>query len=386
MSGKLTILPVETVEERRAFIRFPWEVYKGDPYWVPPLLSEREEFLDPAKHPFHQHANVRCFTARRDGQVVGTIAGIINDNHNRHWDEQVGFFGLFEVLEDQEAAEALLRTAENFVRGEGMTAIRGPMNFSTNEECGLLVDGWNGPPRALMTYNPRYYVDFIERAGYFKAQDLYAYLIDLSRFKPDGTGLNPKVVRVLKKIRDRTGVTIRQINMKDFENEAERFKQIYNAAWKKNWGFVPVTAAEQTYFQHTLKPLLDPNVCFFVEKEGQPIGVTLPIPDLNQALIRAYPRPGVPEWWTMLKLLYWWKVRKVVTIIRAYAGGVIEAYRGQGLDALMGKQVVMASVQQGYKQMEVSWILESNTAMRQEAVMYGGEIYRTYRIYEKALA
>lgn len=386
MPGKLVIKPAETAAERLAYIHFLWEVYKGDPYWVPPLVSERIEFLDPDRHPFHQHAKVRYFTAHRDGKLVGTIATFVNYNHNAYWGDNVGFFGLFEVLQDREAAEALLKTAEDFVRGEGMDTIRGPMNFSTNEECGLLVDGWNGPPVIMLTYNPRYYVDFIEGAGYTKAQDLYAFLSDVSGIGPDGTGLNPKVLRVAKRVRDRLeGITYRTIRMNDFDNEAKSFKKIYNAAWSKNWGFVPMTDAELDHEAKSLKSVLDPKTVLFVEKDGVPIGASLPLPDLNQALHRAYPRPGIPEWWTMAKLLYWWKVRKKVTTLRAFAGGFIEAYRGRGLDAILALDDLLVALRHGYTHIEFSWVLESNTPMCQTAVNLHGEIYRTYRIYDKAL-
>lgn len=383
MPGKLVITPVETAEERKEFILFLWEVYKDDPNWVPPFISEREQFLDPEHHPFHQHAKVRYFAAHRDGKLVGTIAGIINYNHIKHWDEEVGFFGLFEVLKDPEAAEALLKTAEDFVRSEGMQAIRGPMNFSTNEECGLLVDGWNGPPVMMLTYNPRYYVDFIENAGYAKAQDLYAYITDLTRFKPYGTGINPKVLRVAHRVKERMGFSIRPFNMRDFNAEAVRFKQIYNSAWAKNWGFVPLTEDELEHEIKSLKPVIDPKTIYFAEKEGNPIAAMLPLPDMNQPLHKAYPRPGVPEWWTMAKMIYWWKLRGSITTIRGFAGGVIEEYRGLGVDAVLFLESLLAGLRRGYKQMETSWVLESNTPMRQTAVNFDGKIYRTYRVYEK---
>ncbi len=385
MPGKLTITPAETAAERTEFIHFQWEVYKGDPYWVPPLLSDREEFLDPARHPFHLHAKVRYFIARRDGKPVGTIAGIINHAHNEYWHEKTGFFGLYEVLQDREASDALLKAAENFARSEGMDALRGPANFSTNEEVGLLVDGWNGPPKALMTYNPRYYVDYIEGAGYHKAMDLLAYITDLTHLQADGTGINPKALRVAKKVKERMNITIRPFDMRNFAEESKRFQQLYNLAWSKNWGFVPLTEAELHHEAKALKSIIDPKTVFFAEKEGRIIGAMLPIPDLNEPLLRAYPRPGVPEWWTMVKLLYWWKVRKAVTTIRGYAGGVIEEYRGHGVVAVLFLETLLAALRQGYKDTEISWVLENNIPMRQMAVNFNGEIYRTYRVYEKSL-
>ncbi len=385
MSVKLTITPAETAAERKIFAHFPWKVYCDDPYWVPPFPSEREAFLDPERHPFHRHAEVRYFVARRGDAVVGTVAGIVNHNHNRHWDDRVGFFGLFEVLDDREAAEALLEAAETFVRGAGMEAIRGPMNFSTNEECGLLVEGWNGPPVVLLTYNPRYYVDFIAGAGYVKAQDLYAYHNDLTRYRTDGSDINPKVLRVAEKVNHRLDITVRPIDMRRFDEEANLFKEIYNAAWAKNWGFIPYTGEEMEHEIKALRPILDPGVIFFAEKAGKTVGAMLPLPDINQALHHAYPRPGTPDWWTTAKMLYWWKVRRRVTTIRAFAGGVVADYRGRGVDAVLFLEAMRAGLKRGYKQMEISWVLESNTPMRRTAEVFGGEIYRTYRVYEKGL-
>ena len=383
MTDKLVISTVETQAEQDAFINFAWQVYQDDPYWVPPLRSEMDDLLN--THPFHAHATVRYFLAHRAGRIVGRIAAIINANHNLHWDERVGFFGLFEVLDDQEAALKLLETAEEFVREAGMSAIRGPMNLSTNEECGLLVAGWNGPPVIMMTYNPRYYVDLIERAGYGKAMDLLAYSVDLTQYQPDGTGLNPKLLRVAEKVKERYQIKVRPIDMQNFDAEAERIKEVYNAAWSQNWGFVPLTDVEMEHMAAGLEQILDPATVFIAEIAEEPIAFMLPFPDLNQPLLRAYPRPGVPEWWTMLKLLYWWKVRHTITTIRGAVGGVKAPYRGRGVDAVLFLTSLLASLRQGYTQSEISWVLENNTPMRQTAENVGGEVYRTYRVYEKEL-
>jgi len=383
MSLEITV--AETPKERREYLTFQWEVYRGDPYWVPPLLSEREAFLDRAVHPFHKHAEVRYFIARRDGKPVGTITGIINHAHNAFWEDKVGFFGLFECFNDPEAAHALLTAAEDFVRSHGMTAIRGPFNFSTNEECGLLVDGWNGTPVVMMTYNPRYYVDLIEGAGYTKAMDLIAYTTDLTRYGLDDSGINPKLLRVAEKVRDRLDVTVRNVNWKDLEHEIPKILTVYNKAWSRNWGFVPLTEEEIEHLIKALLPMADKRTTFIAEKGDEPIGFMLPIPDLNQALHKAYARPGKPEWITMAQFLYWWKVRKVVTGIRAMVGGVIHEYHGRGVDAVLFLETLRAGIRAGYKSMEISWVLETNLPMRQTAAIFDGQPYRTYRIYEKAL-
>jgi hypothetical protein len=383
-SGKLTIQPIAGPQERLAFIRFQWQVYKDDPYWVPPLISERVEFLDKERHPFHQHSTVELFVARRDGKPVGTIAAILNNRHNEFHDERMGFFGLFEVFPDQEAAHRLLETACDWVRQQGMTAIRGPVNFSTNEELGLLVDGWNGPPVIMMTYNPRYYPGFIETAGFAKAMDLLAYTVDLTQYGPRGENLPPKLLRVAKRIEARGRFTARPVDMSRFGDEVHRFKRIYNSAWTKNWGFVPLTDAEIDHIAAGLKQMLDPDAVWFAEENGEPVGAMLPLPDVSQALIHAYPRPGVPEWWTMAKLLWHWKVRRCVDTIRGFAGGVLEPCRARGVEALLFVKMAQATLH-NYRRAEISWVLENNVMMRRTAEMLGGEVYRTYRIYEKQL-
>lgn len=383
-NSRLEIQPVGTPQERRAFIDFQWQVYRNDPYWVPPLISERVEFLDPARHPFHLHSDVELFVARRDGKLVGTIGAIENKRHNETHGEHIGFFGFFEVLPDREAAEALLDTACTWARARNLTGLRGPAQFSTNEEIGLLVDGWDGPPVIMMTYNPRYYVDFIEGAGFQKAMDLLAYMVDLTEFGRDVEGLPAKLVRVSQKVQERGGFTVRKINMRRFDQEVERFKCIYNSAWSKNWGFVPLTDAEIDHLAVGLRQMLDPDIVLFAEKDGEPVGAMLPLPDVSQALIKAYPRPGTPEWWTMIKLLWHWKVRGSVDTMRGFAGGVLEPYRGLGVEALLFIEMARAALKR-YHRCEISWVLETNTMMRRTAELLNGHVYRTYRLYEKAL-
>jgi len=382
--SKLAIQPARTAAEKLEFIHFQWEVYRDDPNWVPPLISERVEFLDRERHPFHRHSDVELFIARRDGRPVGTIAAIQNNHHNQFQGENVGFFGLFEVLPDQEAANALLDTACEWARARGLTALRGPANYSTNEELGLLVDGWDGPPVIMMTYNPRYYAGFIEDAGFHKAMDLLAYDLDLAAFGPNCENLPPKLLRVARKIQERGGFTVRSLDMRHFDREVALFKEVYNSAWEKNWGFVPLDEAEMDHIAAGLKQLLDPSIVVFAEKDGRAIGAMLPLPDVSQALIRAYPRPGVPEWWTMVKLLWYWKVRGSVDTMRGFAGGVLEEYRGRGVEAVLMVELAKAAVKR-YRRAEISWVLENNTMMRRTAEMLGGEVYRTYRLYEKAL-
>lgn len=380
MGEPIEIREVKSPKDRMAFIKFPFWLYRHDPYWVPPLISERKEFFDPHRHPFYKHAEVALFLALRGGQVVGTIAGIINYRHNEFHQDRTGFFGCFEVIEDYAVAERLLATARDWVKARGMDRIRGPMNFSTNEECGLLVDGFDSSPVVFMTYNPPYYADFLERFGFEKAMDLWAYALSTAGIQPDGTGLPPKLLRVVEAVRRRLDdVTIRTANMKDFEGEVERFKTVYNSAWQRNWGFVPLTDEEIDHLAHGIRAFLDPDLVFIAEANGRPVGVSLSLPDINQALLRAKGRLFPIGW-----LYYLWDKRKIDTL-RVFAMGVVEGYRSRGIDALFYYETAKAAVSKGYRMGEMSWILENNEMMNRLIRFIGGTVYKTYRIYDLPL-
>lgn len=378
----LSVSTVRSPSERRAFIEFPWKVYRDNPYWVPPLISERIAFHDPDQNPFFEHASVEYFLARRNGELVGTIAAFTNEAYNDFQRTNVGFFGFFEVLDDPEAASALLKTATVWARDAGHEILLGPAQFSTNDEVALLVDGFDDPPRILMTYNPSRYVEYLVNGGFQKAKDLLAYaasMDDFVRNTPD------KLLRVVEKVKNRRKLTVRNINMKEFELEVERFKQVYNQSWARNWGFVPMTDAEIQHLAENLKPIIDPDLVFMVEFEGEVIGVSLSLPDLNQPLLKAYPRPGMPESWTMLKLLWHWKVRREIDWLRVFALGVHPEFRGMGVDAMMYLETARAAISKGFKWAEMSWILEDNEMMKRAIRLLGGEVYKTHRMYEKAL-
>jgi GNAT superfamily N-acetyltransferase len=376
----LTLSTVETKNDLMAFITFPWKVYEGSPYWAPPLISERIAFLDPDHNPFFQHAKATYYLARRGGQVVGTIAAFTNELYNEFQGTNVGFFGFFEVLEDREAAEALLQTAVDYAREAGHDSIIGPAQFSTNDEVGLLIDSFDDTPRVLMTYNPPYYQTFIEEAGFQKAMDLWAYALDIEHFREN---MPEKLIRVTEKVKERKNFVVRKIRMSEFNQEVERIKPIYNKSWERNWGFVPMTDPEFDKLAKDLKPLLDPNVVILVEQDGEAIGFGLSLPDLCQPLRLAYPRPGQNETITMIKLAWHWKVRRQVDWLRVFALGVLPAYRGTGVDALMYIETAKAAIKRGYKWAEMSWILENNEMMNRSIKMLGGKVYKTYRMYEK---
>ncbi|MEJ2011255.1 MAG: hypothetical protein P8X64_03400 [Anaerolineales bacterium] len=378
--AELEITTVESPAELLEFISLPWKVYQGNRYWVPPLISERQEFLDPNRNAFFEHAHARYFIARRAGESVGTIAAFTNDAYNQFQGVNLGFFGFFEVLPDPEAAGALLKAAEGWIHDSGHDAMLGPAQFSTNDESFLLIDGFDDPPRALMTYNPPYYKNYIEAAGLTKAMDVWAYSISVPDFIKN---VPEKLVRVAEKVRERFGLHIRPIRMSEFDVEVERFKKVYNSSWEKNWGFVPMTDAEIDHLAASLKPIIDPNLVLMVEVDGEVVGSSLSIPDLNQALLPAYPRPGKPELLTMAQLFWNWKIRRKVEWLRVVALGVLPQYRAKGVDALMYLETAKRAAPKGYKWAEMSWILETNEMMNRSIRMLGGEIYKTYRMYEK---
>lgn len=379
---ELQIQPVQTDTDLQAFVTFPWGVYKDDPYWVPPLIGERMEFLDPEESPFFEHGRGTYFLAKREGRIVGTIAAFTNDLYNEVHEHNKGWFGFFEVLDDPDAAALLLSTAEGWAREAGHDSIVGPAQFSTNDELGLLVDGFQDSPRILMTYNPARYSGYLADEGFEKAMDLWAYSVRVEGYL---SRIPSKLVRVVDKIRARRNWVVRKIDMKRFDQEVEFVKYIYNRSWERNWGFVPFTDAEVNLLAANLKQIIDPDLVVMVEADGEPIGFGLSLPDLNEPLLKAYPRPGTPEAWTMMKLLWNWKVRRKMTWLRVFALGVLPEYRGQGVDALMYMETARRAVQKGYKWAEMSWILEDNLMMNRSIQLLGGEVYKTYRMYEKSL-
>jgi GNAT superfamily N-acetyltransferase len=379
---EIRIDPVTNKAELDEFIAFPWKVYKNDPYWVPPLISEQRKLLDQDHHPFFEHAKATFFLARSNGEVVGTIGAFSNYLYNEVHKDNTGFFGFFEVLEEPDAAVELLIAAEYWAREAGHDQIMGPMQYSTNEELGLLIDGFDDAPRILTTYNPPRYQGYIETAGYEKAMDLWAYEIkvkDLQQNMPE------KIARVGEKILKRWDLSVRKANLKELDLEVERVLNIYNAAWAPNWAAVRLTENEVALIADQLKQFLDPDLALFIEREGRPVGFGIALPDMNQPLRKAYPRPGVPEPITLLKLLWHWKVRGNIRWVRAWGVGILPEFQGQGLESILFLKLVEAAYSKGYELSEASWILENNDKVNRSVELLGGEIYKTYRIYQKAL-
>ncbi len=353
------------------FVKLPWSIYGRDPHWVPPLQIAVKELLDRKKHPFYANADAEFFIARRDGRAVGRIAAIIDRNHNKFHEEKAGFFGFFESIDDAEVAQALLKTAREWVTARGAEFMRGPVNPSTNYECGVLVEGFDSDPMVMMTYNPRYYPRLIEQAGLRKVKDLIAFVNSA-----DNTQLD-KISRVSERALKRHNVTIRPVNLKDFQGEVERIWDVYNAAWEKNWGFVPMTKEEFFLMGKEMKQILKPEMVLIGEIAGRMIGFALALPDVNVALKPANGRL-LPT--GLLKILYY---QRKIRAVRVIALGVVEEFRATGVAGGFYAALVRNARKLGYDQeCEMSWILEDNVLMTRSLELMGAKRSKTYRLYQ----
>jgi hypothetical protein len=374
---------VETRADFQAFFEFPWTLYKDDPNWVAPLLSMRREQLDQNKNPSWEYMEGDYFAAWRGNHIVGTIAAYINRRHFEFHKESVGWFGAFEVYDDPEAATALLDTAAEWVKARGYSVLRGPQTFTTHEEVGMLVDGFTQPV-LLMPYNPSYYPRLVEGAGFHKAMDMYSFHLSREGAIEHATG--ERLARLTQAVMKRNKITVRQIDPKHLQEEFVLFKDIYNTAWQENWGFVPMTPKELDALVNSLGQFFDANFAFFADVEGHPAGFIMGVPDFNQVLKKAAPRPGVPEVVTLLRALWHWKIRPVIDTARIPLMGVREIYRKKGVDAVLYYYVLEALMNSKHIQHSDSgWILEINENMVSIAKSFGSDIYKTHRLYEKAL-
>lgn len=373
----VTVTPVRSSADKIAFIRMVYPIYQGDPNWVPPLEMERKDFLDPAKNPFLEFGEVELFLARRGGQVVGRIAAVKDPHYNEFHGTNEGFFGLFECINDAGVARALFDAAAQWLRARGLAKVLGPMNFSTNHEVGLLVDGFGTPPAIMTTYNPPYYAALIEANGFTKAKDLWSFELSSSVQPPE------KVVRIAEKIRQREGITVRSVDLKKFDEEVRLIKGIYNAAWEKNWGFVPMTEREFDHLARDMKQIVRPELVLIAEVKGEPVAFSMTIPDANEALKVARGRLttfGLPI--GLVKLLL---ASRKIRRLRLVTLGIKEGYRRRGLDAILYLDTLRTAHQLGYEGGEISWTLEDNHLVNRAIESMGGKRSKTHRVYERAL-
>ncbi len=372
-----TVTPVQTSSDADAFLKFPYALYKGDPNWVPPLLMERKDFLDPRRNPFFEFGKVQLFLARQGSEMVGRIAAISNPRYDQFHGTRTGWFGFLECINDAGVAASLLDAAAAWCRAHGATELMGPASFSSNHEWGTLVEGFDAPPSVLMAYNPRYYPTLFEACGLTKAKDLYAFELSSSAPVPE------KVARVAEKLRQREGVTVRPLNMKRFDEEVAKIKEIYNSAWEKNWGFVPMTDKEFAHQVRELKSVVDPELLLLAEVKGEAVAFSMTLPDLNIALKAAQGRLthyGLPI--GLIKLL--WASRRI-SRARLVTLGIKEGFRRRGLDAILYLDTLRTAKRLGYTGGEISWTLEDNALVNRAIESMGGRQYKTYRVYQRDL-
>jgi hypothetical protein len=372
----LQVKPVDNRRAQRQFIRLPWSIYANDPVWVPPLLMERKEHLSP-HNPYFGHARYRSWIAYRNGKAVGRISAQIDQLHLARYQENEGFFGMIEAEDKADTFAALLQTAESWLRDKGMRRVLGPYNLSINQEPGLLIDGFDSSPYVLMGHAHPYYGDRIERNGYQKAKDLFAYIIDAD-FKASAA-MQAIVKRAQKK------VTIRSLDKSRFDQDLKIIEDIFNDAWSDNWGFIPFTAAEFKQMGKDFKLLLDFELVKIATADGMPAAFMVVLPNINEA-IRDLNGRLLPFGW--LKLLWRLKVKFPQTA-RIPLMGVRKQYHDSYLGAALAFMVVRAAqgpgLKRGLKKVELSWILEDNKGMNDIIESIGGRVYKTYRIYSKDL-
>ncbi|MFL6590407.1 MAG: GNAT family N-acetyltransferase [Chthoniobacterales bacterium] len=375
---RIEVRKLASARDRDAFIKLPWRIYANDPAWVPPLLIERKEFLDREKHPFFEHGKAEFFLAWQDGEVVGRIAASDDPKYNAIHDSNIGCFGMFESINDHEVANALFDGAAKWLQDLGRDEIMGPIDYSTNYLCSLLIDGFQHPPTVLTPHNPPYYRPLIESWGFEKVMDFYAwYLADPAK----AVKRLRRLAAVLKK--KFQNVTLRRGILRDLAGEAQKLREIYNEAWEKNWGFVPFTEKEFDYMAHEMKPLLQPDFVWIAEAEGKPVGFLLCVPDINVALKKINGRLttfGLPI--GLAKLLYHKSRLKTVRLV---ALGVVPGYRRNGIAEMLVLNIIEeAMVKRGFIG-EASLILENNIMMNRFLEAIGLEKYKTYRIYRRSL-
>jgi GNAT superfamily N-acetyltransferase len=371
----ITILPCSTKAERERFIKSQWKFYENDPHWVPPLLLDRRKILNTAKNPFYQHAELQLFLAMRDDEIVGRIAAITNQSHNDVHNDKTGFFGFFECIDNQDAANALFDAAADWLRSKGKDVMRGPVNPSVNDEIGLLIEGFDAPAVILMTYNPRYYPLLLENYGLKKSKDLYAYLLENKKV------ITPKLERGAQIVRDRYNIKIRNLDFKKIKSEIAIVKDLYNRSWEKNWGAVAMTGAEFDALAADLLQVVGKfkDMIFIAERNGEPVGFALSLPDINQILIGNKKGRLIPG---AIRLM---TQTKKINLLRIIVLGVLPEHRGKGIDSVMYWECVTRAAKHGIFLGEASWILEDNVMMNRGAELMNATLYKKYRMYDKTL-
>jgi len=368
----LTIRPVQARAEQRRFVRLPWAIYRDDPCWMPPVIASQEELLNFRPHPFYERSRCRSFLATRGGRDVGRITAIVNAGHIERYREQRGFFGFFECEDDVEAAGGLFTAARGWLRDQGMTSVRGPVNPSLNYECGLLIEGFDTPPFFMMTHNRPYYARLVEASGFGKIEDLYAFWGRTSML----SSLDSKLGSMVEGVKERFGVTVRPLDRSRFDDEVRMFLDIYNSSLGGTWGFVPLSAAEIKHMAASLRHLIVPELALVAEVNGTPIGSVFCLLDYNPR-IKAINGRLFP--FGFLKLL--WNKRGIKRM-RAISTNVIPEYQAWGVGLVLHAALVPRLYDWGMEEVEFSWVLESNHLSKRTLERGGALITKNYRLYD----
>lgn len=373
----IEIKKVETKSDLMQFIKSQWLFYKNDPNFVPPIIADRKKLLSREKNPFFKHSEMQEFLAFENGQIVGRIAAIKNDNHNLTHNDKVGFFGFFESVNNQEVANKLFDACKTWLLERGLDTMRGPVDPSLNDEIGLLIEGFELPPVVLMKYNPPYYIDLIKNYGFDDAMLLYAYILQMENYQSE------KLVRMQNIVRERYKIKVRNLDFKDKKKLMEDIriiKGLYNQAWEKNWGFVKATNEEFDALADDLIQIADPNLVLIVEVNNQIAGFALALPDINEVLIHNKNGSLLGAAWHLFT-----KSKKIKTL-RIITLGILPEFRKTGADAVLYYEIGERGRKRGITQGEASWILSINSEMNnalQQAMK--GKIYKKYMLYDKKL-
>jgi len=372
----LKIVSVSTKSDIKNFIDFQHELYSGDENYVPEIYLAQKELFDRKKYPFYEYGDVQSFLAYDDDKIVGRISAIRNDRYNEHHKSNFGFFGFFDFIDSVEVAQALFDATKKWLAPNNYESIMGPTNFTTNEISGYLIDGFDSPPMIMMPYNKTYYLDILQQLGLKKEMDMYAYMI----YTEKAAEKSIRLYNVLESRLEKQGIKVRNVNLKDFKNEVERLKKVYNLAWDDNWGFVPFTDAEFDYMADGLKMLADEKFCYIAEANGEPVGFSISLPNANE-ITRTFNKGRLLPF-NIIKLLL---RKKKTKHVRIAATGIIQAYRRKGIEAIFFAKNILEARKRNLVGGEASWILESNEEMMAAAEKLNGELYKTYRLYSSKL-
>lgn len=368
----IEVSPIELPREIVPWVRSWWNIYAGDPHWVPPLIPDRKRFFDPNQNPYFRHATIRCFKAVKDGQIVGTIAATV-DHRMQETEPGVGLFGFFEFPNDIEVARPLFEEAKGFLRERGMKSVRGPFNFNTNHEFGLLIDGFDTDPCIANPHNSSYFPEIYESLGLQKAMDWYAYWLD--------KGPAPERIQAIgdRFMKRNPTVSLRKLDMSRWSDEIALFFQIYNDAWEHNWGHVHFTWEEFQFVAEGLKAVINPDLCWFAHVGDDVAGASVTLPDFNQVAKKMNGRIFPFGWWHYLV------GRRKIDALRVFILGIRSKYQEMPLGAPLYLKTWEEGQKLPIRGAECSLILENNVRMRGAMEKMGGRIYKTYRTYEIAL-